>query len=169
MNACIQVPERLRAMAMASSVAVALSCGGNSTKVETCEPEGACSCTEGMQRDTACVCVGGSSCSISGDSIEFSCDGNANCSLSCGDDCLITCPGTTTCTVDSGDDAVVICPGTATCDVTCRADCTVDVAGNASVIVRCLGADLGATCTMTGCSSPTDCGDGISTCRQSCP
>src|SRR5215210_6063006 len=101
-------------------ILILLGACGDEADVEACEPESACSCTDGTERDTACVCAGGATCTISGDSIEFTCDGNADCNLVCGSDCLITCPGTTTCTVDVGDGGVVSCPGTSTCDVLCR-------------------------------------------------
>ena len=143
------------------------ACGGDA-EVEACEPASACSCMDGAERDTACVCAGGATCTIEGDSIEFSCDGNADCKLGCGADCLITCPGTTTCTVDVGDNAVVTCPGTASCEVFCRADCDVDVAGNADAIVRCEDEANGATCRITGCS-PTSCGNGLYACGTACP
>jgi hypothetical protein len=146
----------------------AAACGGDDAEVEFCEPEGACECTDGVERETACVCVGGSTCSVDGDDIEFSCDGNADCSLVCGTNCLITCPGTTQCTVDVGDGAVVDCPGTASCDVLCRGDCEVAVAGAADAIVTCEAEADGAVCDFTGCS-PTDCGDGVYACRTACP
>jgi hypothetical protein len=145
-----------------------MSCGGDEAEVESCEPENACSCTDGVDRETACVCAGGASCSISGDNIEFSCDGNADCNLACGDDCLITCPGTTTCTVDVGDNAVISCPGTASCDVLCQGDCEVDVGGNADAIVTCVDEANGAICEITGCSA-TSCGDGVYACGVGCP
>jgi hypothetical protein len=147
---------------------VVAACGGSGAEVEFCEPTEACDCVEGVERDTACVCVGGSTCSILGDSIEFSCDGNADCSLVCGTNCLISCPGTTTCTVDVGDDAIVSCPGTASCDILCRGDCAVDVAGTASAVVRCEAEADGAVCSLTSCS-PTSCGGGVYACRTSCP
>jgi hypothetical protein len=127
-----------------------ISCGDDhgDAEVHECSPEGACSCSEGTERDTACVCTGGSSCSVDGDNIEFACEGNADCSLSCGDDCLITCPGTTTCTVDVGEGAVIECPGTASCDVTCHGDCTVHVAGAATATVDCVNEADGAVCTV---------------------
>jgi hypothetical protein len=147
---------------------VLTACGGDEADVEACEPESACSCTDGVERDTACVCVGGATCSISGDSIEFSCDGNADCNLECGTDCLITCPGTTSCTIDVGDGGIVTCPGTASCDVVCRGDCEVDVGGNADAIVRCEDEANGAVCTLSGCSA-TSCGDGLYACGIACP
>jgi hypothetical protein len=112
--------------------------------------------------------LGGSDCSIDGDNIEFQCEGNAACSLTCGDDCLITCPGTTTCTVDVGDDAEITCPGTASCDITCHGDCTVSIAGTASAIIRCVNEDDGAVCAASGCAL-TDCGGGVKACRSGCP
>ena len=154
-------------MRIAVLVFLLAACGGDG-EVETCEPENACTCTDGVARDTACVCNGGSTCTITGDSIEFSCGGNAACGLVCGTDCLITCPGTTTCTVDVGDDAEITCPGTASCDVLCRADCTVDVAGNADALVHCDAEDTGSTCTVTGCS-PMSCGNGVYACSTGCP
>jgi len=144
------------------------ACGNNNAQIQQCTPTNACTCTAGTQRDTACTCSGGASCAISGDSIEFQCDGNADCNLTCGTDCLITCPGTTSCTVDVDDNAVVECPGTASCDVTCRGNCTVDISGNADAIVRCLDQANGAVCTVNGCST-TDCGNGVSACRTTCP
>jgi hypothetical protein len=141
---------------------------GNDGKVEACEPTNACSCTDGTQRDTACTCSGGATCSISGDSIEFTCDGNAACNLDCGTNCLITCPGTTTCTVEVGDDAVVTCPGTALCDVLCHGDCTINKAGNADAIMRCEHEADGSVCMISGCT-PTSCGNGVYACGAACP
>jgi hypothetical protein len=141
---------------------------GDEADVESCEPANACSCDDGVERDIACVCAGGAECSISGDNIEFSCDGNADCNLACGADCLITCPGTTTCTVEVGDDAVVSCPGTASCDVLCQANCSVEVGGNADALVRCADEADGAICELTGCS-PVSCGDGVYACGIACP
>lgn len=142
--------------------------GNGNVQVHECTPEGACTCTEGTQRETACSCEGGSSCVVTGDNIEFACDGNAACGLDCGTNCLVTCPGTTSCTVAVGDDAVVVCPGTATCDITCRADCTVDMSGTSRAVVHCAGEADGATCTFTGCAV-TDCGDHVYACRTDCP
>jgi hypothetical protein len=147
---------------------LAAACDDGDAELELCEPEDACFCDEGVEREIACVCEGGSTCSISGDSIEFSCDGNAACSLECGTNCLVTCPGTTTCTVSVGDEAVVSCPGTASCDVLCLGDCAVDVAGAASAVVRCETEVDGADCSMSGCE-PMSCGDGIYACRTGCP
>jgi hypothetical protein len=127
-------------------------CGSDhdDAEVRECLPEGACFCTEGVERETACVCEGGSSCSIDGDNIEFECDGNAACGLTCGVNCLVTCPGTTTCTVEVGDDAIISCPGTATCNITCLEDCTVEVAGAANATVDCVKEAEGAVCTVNG-------------------
>lgn len=126
---------------------IAMGCGSDA-EVKECLPEGSCSCTDGVERDTACVCVGGSDCSIDGDNIEFQCDGNASCGLTCGNDCLVICPGTTICTVEVGDDAVVNCPGTATCNIRCLEDCTVNVAGAADATVECVNEDNGAVCIV---------------------
>ncbi len=125
----------------------AVGCGG-SAEVRTCDPESACTCTDGVERATACTCAGGSSCTIDGDDIEFQCEGNAACGLTCGADCLITCPGTTSCTVTVGDRGEVTCPGTATCDITCLGDCTVDVAGAATANVDCVHEADGAVCMV---------------------
>ena len=140
----------------------------NGGTIEQCEPEGACSCSDGTERDTRCTCVGGSTCSVSGGGIEFYCDGTDACELSCGDDCLIVCPGTTSCGVTAGDEAEVRCPGTASCDITCEGDCAVDVQGAADAVVRCEAESSGATCQITSCS-PEDCRDGVYACRTMCP
>lgn len=159
--------QRYRMLLWTSSLSLFLACSdSDDAEVTACEPENACQCTDGTERDTACVCVGGSTCSIEGNSIEFSCQGNAACGLSCGTDCLITCPGTTMCTVATGDDAVVECPGTASCDVTCHGDCTVNVAGAAKAVLRCT--EENASCELAGCSA-TDCGNGIWACKTACP
>lgn len=105
---------------------------------------------------------------LDGNQIEFQCQGNAGCGMTCGTDCLITCPGTTTCTVDIGDGSIVSCPGTATCDVRCHGDCIVQMAGAARSIVRCEKADEGAECIVEGCT-PVDCGNGVRACRTACP
>ncbi len=133
----------------ALAVFVTAACGGGG-EVRECEPEGACFCTEGTERETLCVCEGGSDCSIDGDNIEFECDGNAACGLACGEDCLVTCPGTTSCTVEVGDGAVVSCPGTSTCHVTCFGDCEINVDGAASAEVDCVHEDQGAVCEING-------------------
>ena len=144
-------------------------CGDDSdAEIQMCLPENACSCTDGVERDTSCTCVGGASCSVEGDSIEFQCEGNATCNLSCGTDCLVTCPGTTSCTVEVGDGAVIVCPGTASCDVTCNGDCLVEMSGNADSIVRCVNEADGAVCQVTGCSA-TDCGNNVDACNTACP
>ena len=135
-------------------------------QIYECTPEGACSCEPGVERTTRCTCVGGSDCVVEGDSIEFLCEGNAACGLTCGTTCLITCPGTTSCSVLAGDDAVVVCPGTATCDITCLGDCSVSMDGASRAVVHCAGD--GAACEFSGCS-PTDCGDGVHACRTACP
>jgi len=141
---------------------------GDDAEVKTCMPENACTCMDGIDRDTACVCAGGATCTVEGDNIEFSCDGNAACNLTCGANCLITCPGTTTCTVEVDDDAVVTCPGTASCDVLCHGDCQVNVAGNADAIVRCEKEASGAMCTVM-CGGAMNCGNGVYTCSKACP
>lgn len=128
-------------------VLLAVGCASDAD-VRDCEPEGACYCSEGEERETLCTCEGGSTCSIDGDNIEFECGGNAACGLTCGEDCLITCPGTTSCTVEVGDGAEVICPGTATCDITCFGDCVVEVDGAASAQVDCVNEDDGAICEV---------------------
>lgn len=149
---------------------VATACGGDgeggSAVVRECEPADACSCGPGVDRPTACTCNGGSSCEIEGDDIEFQCQGNAACGMTCGTDCLITCPGTTSCSVDVDDGGIVSCPGTATCEVICRGDCTVEMTGTARSTLRCEAED--ATCEVTGCDV-TDCGDGVFACRMDCP
>jgi hypothetical protein len=140
----------------------------SSAHVEECEPVNACSCGPGTERATACSCTGGSSCEIAGSNIEFQCDGNAACGMTCGANCLVTCPGTTSCTVTTGNDGEIRCPGTASCDITCLGDCTVNGAGNAEAIVHCEGADDGAVCTIEGCT-PEDCGDDVFACGAACP
>lgn len=140
--------------------------GGGGAAVYECEPADACSCGPGNERPTACTCSGGSTCEIDGDGIEFHCQGNANCGLACGTNCLVTCPGTTSCSVEVGNDGHVSCPGTATCQVACRGDCTVAMTGNARSTVRCESED--ANCEITGCDA-TDCGDGVFACRMDCP
>ena len=79
----------------------------SSAHVEECEPANACSCGPGTERATACSCTGGSNCEIAGSNIEFQCDGNAACGMTCGANCLITCPGTTSCTVTTGNDGEI--------------------------------------------------------------
>jgi len=148
---------------------LAAGCGGGAN-VEECEPEGSCSCEPGTERATSCSCTGGSNCSISGDDIEFQCDGNAGCGLDCGTNCLVTCPGTTSCNVEVDDEAVVRCPGTAECTVTCSGSCTLEMAGNATSLLTCEGEADGADtdCVMEGCT-PTECGDGVYACGMDCP
>jgi hypothetical protein len=158
----------IRIMMKAALFLIAIAACGGDHDVKACDPSSACTCMDGVDRDTACVCAGGSTCTVDGDSIEFTCDGNAGCNLVCGNDCLITCPGTTMCTVELGDKGVVTCPGTAQCDVLCHADCSVSVAGTADAIVRCENEATGATCTITGCT-PTDCGNGVHACGTACP
>lgn len=150
-----------------SAAGLLAHCGSDAT-IEECEPEGACSCEAGTERETRCTCVGGSSCSVTGGGIEFTCDGNAACDLSCGEDCLIFCPGTTSCAVTAGDQAVVRCPGTASCSITCEESCSVEIEGAADAVVRCEAESTGATCEITGCSLE-DCGDGVYACRATCP
>jgi len=149
------------------SGSIAPGCGDDAT-IERCEPASACSCTAGTDRETRCTCAGGSSCSVAGGGIEFDCQGNAACELTCGDDCLITCPGTTSCGVVAGDGSVVRCPGTASCDVTCEGDCDVTIEGAADAVVRCEAEDIGAVCELSGCSFD-DCGDGVYACGTACP
>lgn len=141
-----------------------LGCGGQAA-IEECDPPGACSCEPGKERETSCSCHGGSTCSIQGDGIEFSCDGNASCDMECGADCLIRCPGTSSCEVTTGAGSIVRCPGTASCDVTCVGDCKVEVSGAADVRLTCAE---DAECVMEGCKA-TECGDGVSVCRTDCP
>src|SRR5687767_7674887 len=64
-----------RTMVRLALILILLAACGDEADVEACEPESACSCTDGTERDTACVCAGGATCTISGDNIEFSCDG----------------------------------------------------------------------------------------------
>lgn len=158
----------LSAFAAAPLLACGGDGGGSGAEVLECEPAGSCSCGPGTERPTACTCNGGSSCEIDGNDIEFQCQGNAACGMSCGTNCLITCPGTTSCTVEVEDDGIVSCPGTATCEVLCHGDCTVEMTGTAGSIVRCAGEADGAACDITGCSA-TDCGDGVHACRMDCP
>lgn len=139
---------------------------GSDAHIEACEPENACSCGPGTERETSCSCTGGSSCEIEGDDIEFRCDGNAGCGMSCGNDCLITCPGTTTCDIEVGDDGVIECPGTATCNVVCHGSCALSLAGAARAVLTC--EDDAAACEMSGCQA-TDCGNGVFACRAECP
>ncbi len=134
--------------ALFTATLAGIGCGGGDAEVAACEPEGACYCEDGVERATACFCEGGSNCSVEGDDIEFQCEGNAACGLTCGTNCLVTCPGTTSCTVEVGDGGVVICPGTASCDVTCLGDCTVQVDGAASATVDCVNEASGAVCTI---------------------
>jgi hypothetical protein len=160
-----------RALLVSAVLGLAVAgCGrGNDATIHTCEPENACSCTDtSASRDVLCTCVGGSSCSIDGDNIEFACDGNASCSYTCGENCLFNCVGTTGCEVHSGDGGHILCTGTTTCDVHCYGDCTVDSPGTSSSIVRCLAEADGAVCTITSCTA-TDCGDGVYACRTPCP
>ena len=137
----------IQRLALAASFVLLVACG-DSAEVRECTPEGACTCVDGTERDIACSCVGGSSCVIEGDDIEFQCEGNASCGMTCGDNCLVTCPGTTSCTVTVGEGGVVSCPGTASCDITCLGDCTVTVAGAASATVDCVNEAEGAICTV---------------------
>lgn len=155
------------ALGLFVSVAVA-ACSDDEgdAEVEYCEPEGACSCMEGVERETACTCNGGSTCEIEGNSIEFQCQGNAGCGMSCGDDCLITCPGTTSCDIDVGNRAEINCPGTASCNVSCRGSCSLQMAGAARALLTCEDPD--ADCTMDGCRAE-DCGDGVFACGMDCP
>ena len=163
--------SRLSGMALFALCLLALSCGGKDRRgegatIEECEPANSCSCEPGVERDTLCRCSGGSECEIDGDGIEFQCDGNAGCGMTCGTDCLITCPGTTTCDVDVGNGAEISCPGTATCNVTCHGSCQLSMAGAARSVLICN--DAAADCQMGGCN-PTDCGDGVFACGTSCP
>ncbi len=138
-----------KSLLMAALIAfIATGCGRGDAEVQACEPEGACYCTDGTERETLCVCEGGSDCSVDGDDIEFECEGNAACGLSCGEYCLVTCPGTTSCTADVGHGAVVECPGTATCDIACYGDCEVFVDGAASAEVDCVNEAEGAVCEI---------------------
>jgi hypothetical protein len=144
-----------------------IACGpDDGAEIEECDPPGACSCEPGTERETSCSCTGGSECVIEGDSIEFHCDGNAGCGMTCGTDCLITCPGTTSCDVVVDEAAVIDCPGTAECYVTCLGSCTLSMAGASRSTLIC--DDPAADCAMEGCSA-TDCGDGVFTCRSDCP
>ncbi len=129
-------------------VLLAAGCGRGDAEVEFCEPEDACFCTDGVERETLCVCEGGSDCFIDGDDIEFECEGNAACGLSCGENCLVTCPGTTSCTVEVGHGGEVHCPGTATCDIACYGDCQVHVDGAATATVDCVNEADGAICEI---------------------
>lgn len=140
--------------------------GSRAVDIEECEPANACSCEAGMERDTSCTCSGGSTCEIAGNSIEFQCQGNADCGMSCGDDCLLTCPGTTRCDVHTGERAIIECPGTASCYVTCSGSCELNMAGAARGLLTCEGA--GTECAFSGCT-PTDCGDGVFACGLECP
>jgi hypothetical protein len=153
-----------------SAVLAAAGCGSSTTaEIHSCEPENACTCTDtSTERDLLCTCSGGATCSIDGDNIEFSCDGNAGCNYACGDNCLYNCVGTTVCEVHSGDNGEVLCTGTTTCDVHCEGDCTVSSPGTSSTILRCLNEAAGAVCEITDCNA-TDCGDGVYTCRTACP
>lgn len=153
------------------SLAFVGGCGdddGTGAAVVECMPEGACMCGPGNERPIACSCAGGSSCVLDGNEIEFQCQGNAGCGMSCGTDCLVTCPGTTQCTVEVGDRGIVSCPGTATCDIVCHGDCTVQMAGAARSTIRCEHEADGAECVIEGCQ-PTDCGDGVWACGTACP
>jgi hypothetical protein len=165
----IMLDRRITFLALTCGVAMFFVACSSGTSVEffDCTPEGSCVCSEGVERELSCSCLGGSNCAIAADDIEFSCDGNAACGLDCGTNCLITCPGTTSCAVIAGDEAVISCPGTAFCDVTCRGSCLVTFAGNASGLVFC--ADDLAECVVEGCAGATDCGDGVSACRTDCP
>lgn len=140
--------------------------GSGEAEIEECEPADACSCEAGVERETRCTCVGGSTCEIAGDSIEFQCEGNADCGMTCGDDCLLTCPGTTRCDVVTGSEAVIECPGTASCYVTCSGSCELNIAGAARGLLTCEDAE--ADCSFNGCE-PTDCGEGVFACRVDCP
>jgi hypothetical protein len=132
-----------------AALLVLLTAGcGSSAEVQFCEPEDSCYCTDGVERETLCVCEGGSDCLIDGDNIEFECEGNAACGLSCGENCLVTCPGTTSCTVEVGHGGVVNCPGTARCEIACYGDCQVYVDGAATAIVDCVNEADGAICEI---------------------
>lgn len=149
--------------------ALLVHCGDESNAtIEQCEPEGACSCSPGTERPVRCSCVGGSACTVSGGGIEFSCDGNADCDLTCGENCLVECPGTTSCMVTAGNATEVRCPGTASCDITCEASCAVEIRGAADGVVRCEAESSGAVCAITGCT-PEECGDGVYACGTACP
>ena len=140
----------------------------DSTSIEQCEPASACMCTQGTERETRCTCSGGSTCTVSGGGIELDCQGNADCALNCGEDCLTVCPGTTSCSVITGDQSEVRCQGTASCDVTCESNCSVEVTGAADAVVECAEESAGAVCALTGCDFE-DCGGSVYACRTACP
>lgn len=104
-----------------------LGCGGQAA-IEECDPPGACSCEPGKERETSCSCHGGSTCSIQGDGVEFSCDGNADCDMECGADCLIEVSGAADVRLTCAEDAECVMEG---CKATecgdgvsvCRTDC----------------------------------------------
>jgi hypothetical protein len=141
-----------------------VACGDDEGEVAILECTGTCTCDNDTR---TCSCAGGTDCVLEGEGqVTFTCDGNASCGLSCGDDCNVVCPGTTGCNAESGARARFECQGTAACEFRCHADCAVFCGGTSQCLVTC--DDVNA-CDLSACRNSTDCGGGIFACGRECP
>jgi hypothetical protein len=152
---------------LAFALGVAWGCGprDDENPGEVLECTGTCTCDPDTR---TCKCSGGTDCVVDGgEGIIFECDGNARCSLECGNECHVSCVGTTGCDAVMGDGSTGECPGTASCSFVCEGSCSVSCSGSARCTLDC---PPEGDCEITDCGGQvSDCGDGLLACRTSCP